>query len=138
MRCSDPFWRLFLCVRIRVCGLRQRLLEISHVSRKLAAVSGNYFSEDRLYVYKRAVLMKEHIDEFINLLGLFQVGQMFGLRNFGCFDGRIAKCIFLDDLVDVRFLSAAKNVNTVVDLLQGWTDPAFGIIADHAGINGLG
>ncbi len=67
--------------------------------------------------------MKEHIDEFINLLGLFQVGQMFGLRNFGCFDGRIAKCIFLDDLVDVRFLSAAKNVNTVVDLLQGRTDP---------------
>lgn len=56
-------------------------------SQKLAAVSGNYFLEDRLYVYKRAVLMKEHIDEFINLLGLFQVGQMFGLRNFGCFDG---------------------------------------------------
>ena len=82
--------------------------------------------------------MKEHIDEFINLLGLFQVGKMFGFRNFGCFDGRIAKCIFLDDLVDVRFLSAAKNVNTVVDLLQGRTDPAFGIIADHAGINGLG
>lgn len=102
-----------------VCGLRQRLPEISHVCWKLAAVSGNYFLEDRLYVYKRAVLMKEHIDEFINLLGLFQVGQMFGLRNFGCFDGRIAKCIFLDDLVDVRFLSAAKNVNTVVDLLQG-------------------
>ena len=82
-----------------VCGLRQRLPEISHVCWKLAAVSGNYFLEDRLYVYKRAVLMKEHIDEFINLLGLFQVGQMFGLRNFGCFDGRIAKCIFLDDLV---------------------------------------
>ena len=107
-------------------------------SRKLAAVSGNYFLEDRLYVYKRAVLMKEHIDEFINFLGLFQMGQMFGLRNFECFDGRIAKCIFLDDLVDVKFLSAAKNVNTVVDLLQGRTDPAFGIIADHAGIDGLG
>ena len=62
--------------------------------------------------------MKEHIDEFINLLGLFQVGQMFGLRNFGCFDGRIAKCIFLDDLIDVRLLSAAKNVNTVVDVYK--------------------
>lgn len=82
--------------------------------------------------------MKEHIDEFINLLGLFQVGQMFGIRNFGCFDGRITKRIFLNDLVDVRFLSAAKNVNTVVDLFQSRADPAFGIIADHTGINGLG
>ena len=100
-----------------VCGLRQRLPEISYVCWKLAAVSGNYFLEDRLYVYKRAVLMKEHIDEFINLLGLFQVGQMFGLRNFGCFDGRIAKCIFLDDLVLslIHIFSVSKKVgNSVV------------------------
>lgn len=138
MKCFRSFLAFFSVCQNTCFQPVARLLEISHVSRKLAAVSGNYFAEGRLYVYKRAVLMKEHIDEFINLLGLFQVGQMFGIRNFGCFDGRITKRIFLNDLVDVRFLSAAKNVNTVVDLFQSRADPAFGIIADHTGINGLG